>query len=65
MQPSRSTGRTTLQVSFVSGVGDGGLSTAVMSGFKGQAIVNDEGKDRCRDKEGQRVADGVFHGLVW
>lgn len=53
------------QVSFVSGVGDGGLSTAVMSGFEGQAIVNDEGKDRCRDKEGQRVADSVFHGLVW
>lgn len=53
------------QVSFVSGVGDGGLSAAVVSGFEGQAIVNDECKDRCRDKEGQRIADGVFHGLVW
>jgi uncharacterized protein YlaI len=27
--------------------------------------VNDECKDRRRDKERQRVADGVFHGLVW
>lgn len=65
MQPSRSTGRTTQQVSFVSGVGDGGLSTAVVSGFKGQAIVNDEGKNRRRDKEGQRIAESVFQGLVW
>ena len=53
------------QVSFVSGVGDGGLSAAVVSGFQGQAIVNNESKDRCRNKERQRVADGVFHGLVW
>lgn len=33
--------------------------------FKSEAIVNDEGKDRCGNHELQAAVDGVFHVVVW
>ena len=41
------------------------LSAAVVGGFKGEAVVNNEGKDRCRNQELQGAVNGVFHALVW
>lgn len=41
------------------------LSAAVMSGAKGEAIVNDGGEDQNRNGEGNGSEDAVFHGVVW
>lgn len=37
----------------------------MFSGFKGEAVVNDEGKDCCRNEQLQRAVEGVFHVVVW
>jgi len=41
------------------------LCTAVMSGFKSQAVVNDGGEQQGGDQELQDPADAIFHGVVW
>lgn len=42
-----------------------GLGPAVLSGLKGQAIVNDGGKNKGRDQKLQDPIDVIFHGVVW
>ena len=41
------------------------LGAAVLGGFKGQAVVDDGGKDDCRDDDLQCVDKAVFHAVVW
>lgn len=44
---------------------NGVLGAAVMSGFKGDAVVNDGAKDERRNQELQDSVNAVFHGVVW
>lgn len=37
----------------------------MLSGFKGEAVVNDEGENHCRNQQLQRSVNGVFHVVVW
>jgi hypothetical protein len=41
------------------------LSAAVMSGFKGEAIVNDGSEEKGRDQELQDPKEAIFHVVVW
>ena len=41
------------------------LRTAVVGGFKGDAIVNDGAEDQARDQDLQDPAEAIFHGVVW
>lgn len=41
------------------------LSAAVFGGFKGEAVVNDDAEDCCRQYKQQQVVNGVFHVVVW
>ena len=41
------------------------LSTAVVSGFKSEAVVNDGAEDERRNQYLQDRVDAIFHGVVW
>lgn len=41
------------------------LSAAVVRSFKGEAIVDDGGKNDCRDDDLQCVDEASFHVVVW
>ena len=41
------------------------LRTAVVGGFKGDAIVNDGAEDQARDQDLQDPVNAIFHGVVW
>ena len=41
------------------------LSTAVVSGFKSEAVVNDGCEQQGGDQKLQDPTDAIFHGVAW